>query len=759
MTPVSQASPQIESLVVSGQLVPTSDFIILAPGSSAPAYHVHLQNVFVTSYHLSSARDGRLEEEFTLAFTNVTVEKTAQALPGNPGTTVTFQRDLSRQGDVLDDFASEQQNLLDQRFTPATPGIELNVAGIPGDSTDAQHPGAIDIVGFSTAVNSPRDTATGQAGGRPQFQSIQFVSPLSAASPALLSAMVSGQTLATADLTVPSALRGIDSYTIHLDNVRVVSDQIGTGPAGAPQEEFSLTYAGILVTYVPQDPAGPGAPVQFAENLQANHDATTGFAPPQQSLFAALGPQASSPPLQPPVPTPSSDSLFLTVPGVSGPSTDAAHPHSIPLVSWGWGADAPLDPGGSGAPTGGPQFEVLHLLSDVSQASPQLMQLATSGQDLATVELDARHAGAASDYYVLRLTDARVGSYEIKQGQSLLEEFTLTFRQVQIQAVSNSGTPAAFTYNLNAGSAGLLDFAPRQASLADNGFELSPQQMFLSLPGIPGGSTDRVHVGQIVVDSFDWGESANGRIVFDELHVVAPLSIASPLITQAVLAGSVIPTADLFVRRPGTTLDYYTIHLEDVQITSQQTASGPDGSEVEEFTLHFGGATGSIAGRVFNDVNHNAVQDPGEPGLAGLTLYIDLNHDGVLDPTDPVAVTDSDGAYRFIDLAPGAYTVRQVVPGSYGLTAPLGYAGSVSVSPGQTVVGPTFGDTQRSTVPLDFSYLLLLAQHFGRPGTFADGDLNGDGTVNFADLLTLAQNYGRPLAPASLNTAGPSAGT
>lgn len=43
--------------------------------------------------------------------------------------------------------------------------------------------------------------------------------------------------------------------------------------------------------------------------------------------------------------------------------------------------------------------------------------------------------------------------------------------------------------------------------------------------------------------------------------------------------------------------------------------------------------------------------------------------------------------------------------------------------------------------PLDFSYLLLLAQHYGQPATFAADDLNADGFANFDDLLLLAQNY------------------
>src|SRR5205807_2244254 len=43
---------------------------------------------------------------------------------------------------------------------------------------------------------------------------------------------------------------------------------------------------------------------------------------------------------------------------------------------------------------------------------------------------------------------------------------------------------------------------------------------------------------------------------------------------------------------------------------------------------------------------------------------------------------------------------------------------------------------------VDFSDLLILAQNFGVPGDFRQGNFNGDFFVNFADLLILAQNYG-----------------
>jgi hypothetical protein len=89
----------------------------------------------------------------------------------------------------------------------------------------------------------------------------------------------------------------------------------------------------------------------------------------------------------------------------------------------------------------------------------------------------------------------------------------------------------------------------------------------------------------------------------------------------------------------------------------------------------------TITGQLFNDLNNNGVQDPGEPGLAGWTAYLDLHRDGVLDPGDPTAVTDSNGNYTFTNLAPGSYLVREVVPPGWTQTTPPGSFTAPAVGP------------------------------------------------------------------------------
>ena len=85
-----------------------------------------------------------------------------------------------------------------------------------------------------------------------------------------------------------------------------------------------------------------------------------------------------------------------------------------------------------------------------------------------------------------------------------------------------------------------------------------------------------------------------------------------------------------------------------------------------------GDAPGSISGTVFNDANGNGILDKGETGLAGRELYLDLNNNGVFDSSDYYVKTSASGAFTFANLAPGTYTVREVLPAGAHLTAPAG---------------------------------------------------------------------------------------
>lgn len=72
-------------------------------------------------------------------------------------------------------------------------------------------------------------------------------------------------------------------------------------------------------------------------------------------------------------------------------------------------------------------------------------------------------------------------------------------------------------------------------------------------------------------------------------------------------------------------------------------------------------ATGTITGHVFNDVNGDGIQEPGEPPLSGWRVYVDLKMSGVWEPGDPTAITDANGNFAIAPL-----TANQASDGPYG---------------------------------------------------------------------------------------------
>jgi len=73
-----------------------------------------------------------------------------------------------------------------------------------------------------------------------------------------------------------------------------------------------------------------------------------------------------------------------------------------------------------------------------------------------------------------------------------------------------------------------------------------------------------------------------------------------------------------------------------------------------------------IMGRdyVWNDLNSNGIQDNGEPGMAGVEVFLEDGNYQHLQTT----TTDSSGKYWFTGLEPAKYVVEFVAPYGYSFT-------------------------------------------------------------------------------------------
>ena len=90
--------------------------------------------------------------------------------------------------------------------------------------------------------------------------------------------------------------------------------------------------------------------------------------------------------------------------------------------------------------------------------------------------------------------------------------------------------------------------------------------------------------------------------------------------------------------------------------------------------VNFGNRMSTLAeihGYKWNDLNGNGQWDqPTEPPLAGMIVYMDSNANGVLEFGEPFSTTGADGSYVFAELAAGNYVVSEVVPPGWTQTSP-----------------------------------------------------------------------------------------
>jgi hypothetical protein len=123
--------------------------------------------------------------------------------------------------------------------------------------------------------------------------------------------------------------------------------------------------------------------------------------------------------------------------------------------------------------------------------------------------------------------------------------------------------------------------------------------------------------------------------------------------------------------------------------------------------------TGIIGDYVWSDADNDGVQDPGEPGIGGVTVFIDADGDGSLDWSDgdndgawdpgegeQWTTTAPDGSYYLTGVAPGEYQVSVLSTDPYlagytptsGPESPGGYLSDpITLSAGEVYVDADFG--------------------------------------------------------------------
>lgn len=163
--------------------------------------------------------------------------------------------------------------------------------------------------------------------------------------------------------------------------------------------------------------------------------------------------------------------------------------------------------------------------------------------------------------------------------------------------------------------------------------------------------------------------------------------------------------------------------------------------------LSTGTQGGGISGRVFEDLNGNG-SSAGDPGLAGVTVFLDTNANGIQDATDPSAVTGTDGSFS-LAAAAGTFNLFAITPSNFAAT-PFSVGTTTSVS--QSVsVGSTnveFGFTQvnpditgKKFADLNNNGALDVGEP-GIAGAYIYADLDGDNRPDLFEPFDITDEDG-----------------
>ena len=132
----------------------------------------------------------------------------------------------------------------------------LKVAGVTGETSDADMKGQIDIVSWSWGMETPLDDFTGAPAGRAKVGEIRIVKRVDRASTTLMSYQTNNKVVDTATLSVRKTGKTALTYvTIDMKQVRVTSLQV-TSEGTELFERLSLRARALTVTYTPQGDTG-----------------------------------------------------------------------------------------------------------------------------------------------------------------------------------------------------------------------------------------------------------------------------------------------------------------------------------------------------------------------------------------------------------------------------------------------------------------------------------------------------------------------
>ena len=441
----------------------------------------------------------------------------------------------------------------------------LKIDGLTGDSTDQAHPGSegwFQVDSFDIGATAPTSSGAGEAGGRAQF------SPLS---------------VDIHSLTGLAPLLADEVENKVLKSVELVG--VKTAAKGASQMVYDLQLSNVQVTSLENDPGSQGVETQLAFSYKSGKLSDDVLGKTETASFTGSGSTAAvTPAATTTAPSTSPLHYYLKIDGLTGDSTDQAHPGSE-----GWFQVESFDIGGDGyagrpaarARRGGrAQFSPLSVdIHSLTGLAPLLAD-EVENKVLKSVELvgvKTAAKGASQMVYDLQLSNVQVTSLENDPGSQGVEtQLAFSYKSGKLSDdVLGKTETASFT-----GSGSTAAVTPAATTTAPS---TSPLHYYLKIDGLTGDSTDQAHPGSegwFQVDSFDIGATAptssgageaGGRAQFSPLSVdIHSLTGLAPLLADEV-ENKVLKSVELVgvkTAAKGASQMVYDLQLSNVQVTS-----------------------------------------------------------------------------------------------------------------------------------------------------------------------------------------------
>jgi len=138
----------------------------------------------------------------------------------------------------------------------------IQMDGIPGESTDADHKDWIDLLSAGLSVHRPvagAHAGVTRAQGAADFDPISISKSVDKSSVKLMEAVAKGTSFKTVKIDFTTSYGGdkrVPYMKIELKDALVTSYSVSGGAEGAPSEHFSINFSEIKTTYTQYDKQG-----------------------------------------------------------------------------------------------------------------------------------------------------------------------------------------------------------------------------------------------------------------------------------------------------------------------------------------------------------------------------------------------------------------------------------------------------------------------------------------------------------------------